>query len=148
MTVTGWASLTESVRAELSPGASGPGGGGPGRPRGRAERSRAAGGAGGPVGKRAVRYAQLGVQPGQVLADAMRGMNEDGEYEAARAVMERIERRRESRRKTAEFQAEQLAAVSRASGEPAGIERVVTAAARPGHGGDRPAGGSGTPRQP
>ena len=75
----------------------------------------------------------MGIEPGQTLAVALRGVDEDEEYEAARAVMQKIERRRESRRRVAEFQGEQLAEAtqaSRASREPPGIEAANSLAAR------------------
>ena len=75
----------------------------------------------------------MGIEPGQILAVALRGVDEDEEYEAARAVMQKIERRRESRRRVAEYQGKQLAAAtaaSRASREPAGIEAANALAAR------------------
>ena len=78
------------------------------------------------------RYRTVGIELGQVLAVALRGVAEDEEYEAARAVMQRIERRRESRRRVAEYQGAQLAAAtaSRASREPEGIEAANQLAAR------------------
>ena len=82
---------------------------------------------------RRFRYRTVGIEPGQVLAVALRGVAEDEEYEAARAVMQRIERRRESRRRVAEYQGAQLAAAtaaSRASREPEGIEAANRLAAR------------------
>ena len=81
---------------------------------------------------RRFRYRTVGIEPGQVLAVALRGVAEDEEYEAARAVMQRIERRRESRRRVAEYQGAQLAAATRqpASREPEGIEAANSLAAR------------------
>ena len=79
---------------------------------------------------RRFRYRTVGIEPGHVLAVALRGVAEDEEYEAARAVMARIERRRESRRRVAEYQGAQLAAASRASREPEGIEAANRLAAR------------------
>ena len=66
---------------------------------------------------RLIRYAQLGLggrSLGEVFAAAGRDLDEDAEYEAARAVMAKIERRRESRARAQRFQAEQVTAVSRA----------------------------------
>ena len=37
---------------------------------------------------RAFRYRTVGIEPGQVLAVALRGVAEDEQYEAARAVMQ------------------------------------------------------------
>jgi hypothetical protein len=55
---------------------------------------------------RALAFRQLNVQPGQVLAEAVRRQAEDQEYDDCLARMRRIDRRRESRRQAAEYQAE------------------------------------------
>lgn len=80
--------------------------------------------------RRAFRFRALNVQPGAVLARAMQEQEEDFAYDACRAQMERIERRRESRRRAAADQAAQLEAATRASGEPAGIAAANELAAR------------------
>lgn len=129
---TGWAEaaeLTGAVRAELSP-----------RERAqRAEQQQDRADAAAEAERlaqleeardqRLFRMAQLGLGSRDVLADAMAMSDEDGEYEAARSVMERIERRRAARAKAIRFEAEQLSAVSRAA-EPAGIAAANALAAR------------------
>jgi hypothetical protein len=80
---------------------------------------------------RMFRFHQLGIEPGAVTGRAFAAMDEDGEYEAARAVMERIERRREARQRVAEHEAQRVASVAR-SDQPRWIDdaNAVSAALR------------------
>jgi hypothetical protein len=82
---------------------------------------------------RLLRYAQTGIgarSAAEIFAGASSAADEDGEYADCAARMEKIERRRESRARAQQFEAEQVAAVSRAdTGNPAGIERANQLAA-------------------
>lgn len=130
MSVAGWLGLAESVRGEMSPTEMARRQSEQEDRRAEAEQAERVAAAEDERDARLFRYHAMGIQPGSVLAGAMRAQAEDAEYDDCAAQMRKIEKRRESRRRAAEYQGEQLAAASRASGQPPWVDHANAVAAR------------------